>query len=83
MDHAAILERVIALTSEELECDPAGLSEDTEFKSLDANSFDLLELIIAIEDEFGIPFDDEKPQSIVSIADVVRVIEATRAEETS
>lgn len=33
MDHAAILERVIALTSEELECDPADLGEDTEFKS--------------------------------------------------
>ena len=44
-----------------------------------ANSFDLLELIIAIEDEFGIPFDDEKPQTIASIADVVRVIEAARA----
>ena len=79
MDHAAILERVIALTSEELECDPAGLSEDTAFKSLDATSIDLLELIIAIEDEFGIPFDDENPQTISSIADVVRVIEAARA----
>lgn len=58
---------------------PADLGEDTEFKSLDANSFDLLELIIAIEDEFGIPFDDEKPQTIANIADVVRVIEAARA----
>ena len=37
MDHAAILERVIALTSEELECDPGSLGEDTEFKSPDGN----------------------------------------------
>ena len=43
------------------------------------NSFDLLEFIIAIEDEFDIPFDDEKPQTIANIADVVRVIEAARA----
>ncbi|OFK24597.1 MULTISPECIES: phosphopantetheine-binding protein [Olsenella] len=79
MDHDAILDKVIELTAEQLELDPTSLGERSEFKALGADSFDLLELVSAFEDEFAATLDDEGLQSIVTIADAVAAIEAARA----
>ncbi|WP_077597804.1 acyl carrier protein [Olsenella urininfantis] len=78
MDHDGILEKVILLTSEELEVDAAGLGEDTAFKDLGADSFDLLELVTSFEDEFAATLEDEELNSIATIGDAVRAIECCR-----
>ncbi len=74
MDRATILSRVIKLVSETLECDADGLSEASRYDELGADSFDLLELVTAFEDEFGITMDDEALQAIETLGDSVDAI---------
>ncbi len=75
MDRAAILEKVRDLVSETLECDRDSVEEGTSFSDLGADSFDLLELVTAFEDEFGKTLDDDALQGIETVKDAVDAIE--------
>ncbi|MDD6693561.1 MAG: acyl carrier protein [Atopobiaceae bacterium] len=75
MDRAAILEKVRDLVSETLECDRDSVEEGTRFSDLGADSFDLLELVTAFEDEFGKTLDDDALQGIETVKDAVDAIE--------
>ena len=57
MDRKEILEKVIELVSETLEIDEEEINEGKRFDDLGADSFDLLELVTAFEDEFGVTMD--------------------------
>lgn len=74
MDRSAILEKVIECVCESLEVEDEELTEDTSFDDLNADSFDKLELITALEDEFDLTLDDEVLESIVTIGDAVDAI---------
>lgn len=51
------------------------VSEDTSFEEdLKADSLDLIELIMAIEDEFDLEVEDENMVDIISVGDVVSYI---------
>jgi acyl carrier protein len=43
---------------------------------LEADSLDLVELIMAFEEEFGGEISDEEAQKIVSVGDAVRFLDA-------
>lgn len=51
-------------------CDDSTLEED-----LGAESLDLIELAMALEEEFGIEIPDEDMEKIVTVADVVKCVE--------
>ena len=74
MDRASILEKVTQIVAENLEADISELSEETTFDELDADSFDKLELVTALEEEFDLTLDDEVLESIASIGDAVDAI---------
>ena len=74
MDRASILETIIRLTSETLEVEPDTITEDTTYADLDADSFDMLELVTALEDEFGLRLEDEVLESITSVREAVDAI---------
>ncbi len=79
MDRTAILERVIEIVFETLSIDDdIEVEEDTSFKSLGADSFELLELVTSMEDEFDLTFDDEALESIATIRDAVDAIESAQ-----
>jgi acyl carrier protein len=79
MDRTAILERVIEIVFETLSIDDdVEVDEDTSFKSLGADSFELLELVTSMEDEFDLTFDDEALESIATIRDAVDAIESAQ-----
>lgn len=75
MDRSEIFNKVIEVTSDSLDVDASELNEQTDFKQLGADSFDLLELVTAFEDEFGATMDDEKLGTITTIGDAVDAIE--------
>jgi acyl carrier protein len=75
MDRSEIFNKVIEVTSDSLDVDASELNEQTDFKQLGADSFDLLELVTAFEDEFGATMDDEKLATITTIGDAVDAIE--------
>ena len=75
MDRNAIFAKVKDLVVETLECDEADITEATRYDALGADSFDLLELVTAFEDEFGFTMDDDALQKIETIADSIEAIE--------
>lgn len=76
MDRQQITKKVVDLVAETLEVDAASISEKTSFEDLGADSFDLLELVTALEDEFGSKLDDESLQNIKTVGDAVDAIAA-------
>ena len=74
MDRNAIFAKVKDLVVETLECDEAGITEATRYDELGADSFDLLELVTAFEDEFGLTMEDDSLEDIKTIGDVVDAI---------
>ena len=50
------------------------LNEGTNLKELGADSFDLLELVTALEDEFSMTFADDAVGSIATVGEVVDAI---------
>lgn len=74
MDSSQVFETVTNIISTELDVDKQSLTPQTEFKDLGADSFDLLSLITAFEDEFGSTLNDDILQNIKTISDAVDAI---------
>lgn len=79
MDRTAILERVIEIVLDTLDVDEdIEIDEETSFKSLGADSFELLELVTTMEDEFDLTFDDEALEAIATVRDAVDAIDGAQ-----
>ena len=75
MDRDAILAKVIEVVDDTLSLgDDVTLSEATNLKQLGSDSFDLLELVTALEDEFSMTFADDAVGSIETVGQVVDAI---------
>ena len=58
--------------AEELEVDAAGIDEGTRFKEdLDADSLDLYELVMELEDRYGVAVSEEQAARIATVGDAV------------
>ena len=58
--------------AEELEVDAAGIDEKTRFKEdLDADSLDLYELVMELEDRYGVAISEEQAARIATVGDAV------------
>jgi acyl carrier protein len=66
--------------AEELEVDAARIGEDTRFKEdLDADSLDLYELVMELEDNYGISVSEEQAATIKTVGDAVAFVVAHAA----
>ncbi len=73
----ALFEDIQAVIAEQLNVDVAQVTPEAEFvKDLGADSLDVVELIMALEEKFGIEIPDEQAEKIVNVGDVVVYIEA-------
>ena len=79
MDRDAILAKVIEVVDDTLSLgDDVVLNEGTNLKEIGADSFDLLELVTALEDEFSLTFPDEAVGTISTVGQVVDAIAAAQ-----
>ena len=74
MERSEVLEKVIAAVVDTLSADADAVTEETTFEELDADSFDMLELLTTLEDEFDATVDDEKVADITTIGAAVDAI---------
>ena len=76
-ENKIMLEKVKEIVAESLNVEESTLSETTSFKEdLGADSLDLFELTMALEDEYGIEIPSEDLEQITTVGDVVKYIES-------
>ena len=69
------LERLIKAIADVLELDPSTITADSKFvDDLGADSLDVLEIVMSIEDEFGIKVSTDDAQDIVTVQDAYEKI---------
>jgi acyl carrier protein len=61
-----------------LRLDANRVSDDAHFKDLGADWLDRLELMIVIEDQFGVEISDDAADQIQAVGDLIRFIEGRR-----
>lgn len=75
-----ILEKIKSITAEQLGVDGSTLTMETSFQEdLNADSLDLFQIIMELEDEFNIQI--EETDDIVTIGDAVKFIKEKTGEE--
>lgn len=68
MDRDEVLERIRAHLATELEISPSRIGESTRFKEdLEADSLDLVELVMELEDNYGVRIPDEEAAQILTV----------------
>lgn len=69
-------ERIKAIIIEQLGVDADSVTMEASFrKDLQADSLDLVELIMAFEEEFGGEISDEQAQTITTVGEAVKFME--------
>lgn len=70
-----VFEKLKEIIAEQLNVDENIVTLDASFKDdLGADSLDIVELVMAVEEEFDIEFPDEEAESISTVADAVEYI---------
>lgn len=72
-----IFEKVKTILAEQLEFDEEKITmESSLVDDLDADSLDVVDLIMSLEEEFDIEIPDEEIEEIKTVGDLVKYIEA-------
>ena len=74
-----ILERVRKIVIEHLDADPEKVTEKASFiDDLGADSLDIVELVMAFEEEFGVEIPDDAAEKISTVADAISYINSNK-----
>ena len=74
---ATTLERVVKIVVERLSVDESEVKAEATFKDdLGADSLDVVELVMELEDEFDLEISDEDAEKISTVGDVIEYIES-------
>jgi len=75
----AVRDRTKTIIGTFLAPDHANLSDDTTLDSLGLDSLDVVDLAIALEDEFSVDIPDDQIGNLKTVGDAVRFIEGAKA----
>lgn len=82
---ASLWPKVHDILTKQLGVHPTGITPQADFvKDLGVDSLDAIELVMAVEEEFGIEITDEEAEKLLTVADLLRYLEErmTNAERT-
>ena len=72
-----IFEKIAGLLSEQFGVDADSITMDTSFEDLGADSLDIVELTMAVEEEFGLEnMDEDDLSGVATVADLVRYLKS-------
>lgn len=77
-----MLEKMKELIVEQLNLDGVEVTAESNFKDdLGADSLDLFELVMSLEEEFGVEIPSEDLEKIVTVGDVIEYMKAKGVKE--
>ena len=77
-----MLERMKELSADQLSVDAATITEASSFKDdLGADSLDLFELVMALEDEYSVEIPAEDLQQMATVGDVMKYLKDKGVED--
>lgn len=76
-----MLEKLIGIIEEQLNVEGMEITEKSNFKEdMEADSLDLFELAMAIEEEFGVEIPSEELENITTVGSVVEYLKSKGVE---
>ena len=76
-----MLEKMSEMIAEQLNCDAETITADTSFKDdLGADSLDLFELVMALEDEYSVEIPADDLQKLLTVGDVMNYLKEKGVE---
>ena len=70
-------DKIQELIVEQLDVDPSQVTMDTDFmKDLEADSLDAVEIILGVEEEYGIEIPDDIAENFTKVGDIVKYVDA-------
>jgi len=77
MEHEEIFDKVKEVIVDQLSVEEDDVVEEASFvDDLGADSLDIVELVMALEESFGVSIPDEEAEGIKTVGDAVAFIEA-------
>lgn len=74
-----MFEEIKAIVAENLGVDPDKITKEASFQDdLEADSLDLFEMVMALEEKFGVEIPSEDLEQLQTVSDVIDYIEAHR-----
>lgn len=75
-----MLNKVIEILAEKLDRDPSEIEATSKIKDdLGADSLDMVEIVMEIEEEFDVEVEDADTASIITVQDIVDYVEKKQA----
>jgi acyl carrier protein len=76
VDRGEIQEKVCSILAEQLAVDAEKVTPDARFgEDLDADSLDLVEAVLALEEEFGVSIPEEEMENVKTVGQAIDLIE--------
>ena len=79
-DRQDTLNKVIVIVADKLSIDKNTIQGPATLQDLGADSLDLVEIIMKLEEQFGIEIDDEKAEQLKNVFDVVDYVHLLRTK---
>ncbi len=73
-------DKVVVIIATKLSIDPSTVKSDATLQDLGADSLDLVEIIMKLEEQFGIEIDDAKAETFKNVNDVVEYVHSIRTK---
>ena len=72
-------DRIRTIIAEQLDANPSLITMDTDFMiELNADSLDLVEIILGVEENFGIKIPDDIAENFIKVSDIVKYVNANK-----
>lgn len=71
-----VFERIREMLAKQLEIEPEKITMESDIlEDFEADSLDVVDMVMSLEDEFGIEIPDEQVENLRTVGDVVRYVE--------
>lgn len=71
------IDKIKKLLAEQLNIDPAKITENSRvIEDLGADSLDVVEMLMVLEDEFNVTVSDEESLTLKTVGDIAKLVDA-------